>query len=119
MLAPSKCVLHFAAMRPVLFCFFTLLSCSLIGLTIGCRSKGNLNPDAADLLVRNGRVYTVDSDRPWAQAVAVRGDRIAWVGDEKDAGRFIGPATRVIDASGKMVLPGFIDSHFHLSLIHI
>jgi hypothetical protein len=99
-------------MRRVLVVLFTL---SLLGLAIGCRPKDNLK-EAADLVIRNGRVYTVDSAHPWAQAVVVRGDRIVWVGDEKDAGSYIGSVTRVIDAGGKMVLPGFIDSHFHVRL---
>ncbi|HEY6938874.1 MAG TPA: amidohydrolase [Terriglobales bacterium] len=61
-------------------------------------------------------MYTVDAQQPWAQAVAVKGDRILWVGDEAGAAAQVGDATRVLDAGGKMVLPGFIDSHFHVLL---
>jgi hypothetical protein len=88
----------------------------LLGLGIGCHPKDNLKPEDADIVVRHARVYTVDDKHPWAQALAIKGDRIAWVGDEKDAGAYIGSSTRVIDAGGKMVLPGFIDSHFHVLL---
>jgi len=81
---------------------------------IGCQRQKT--SEYADLVVRNAKVYTADSQRPWADAVAIKGDRIAWVGDEKGAEAKIGPSTRVIDAGGKMLLPGFIDSHFHVLL---
>lgn len=68
----------------------------------------------ADLLVTNARVYTVDESNPWAEAVAVRGNRIAFVGSAADAEMWQGPQTRVIDGAGRTLLPGFIDSHFHL-----
>ncbi|MEX1264971.1 MAG: amidohydrolase [Actinomycetota bacterium] len=70
----------------------------------------------ASLLIRNARVYTVDAGRPWADAVAVEGDRIAWVGDDEGAAAVTGPDTEVIDAGGATVLPGFIDSHNHVRL---
>src|SRR5205823_9728114 len=53
---------------------------------------------------------------PVAQAVAIKDDRIVWVGDEMDAEAHAGPTTKVIDAAGRMLLPGFIDSHFHVLL---
>jgi predicted amidohydrolase YtcJ len=68
----------------------------------------------ADLLVVNGRVWTADPQRPTAEAVALRGRRIAWVGSTADAGAWRGPATEVVDATGGSVIPGLIDSHFHL-----
>lgn len=70
----------------------------------------------ATLLIRNARVHTVDAARPWADAVAIGGDRISWVGDDEDAAAMIGPDTEVIDAGGATVLPGFIDSHNHVRL---
>ena len=87
----------------------------LVVVLVGCSKHPNNHP-AADLVIRNARIYTVEKDRPWAQAVAVRGDRIVWVGEEKDVTSQIGPATRVIDAGGKMLLPGFIDSHLHVRI---
>ncbi len=70
----------------------------------------------ADLLIRGARVWTADAERPWAEAVAVRGDRIVWVGsDAEAAGRFAGPK-QVLDAGGRLLLPGFIDSHSHIGL---
>ena len=70
----------------------------------------------ADLVVRHARVYTVDAAQPWAQTVAIRGDRIVWVGDDAGAVPFLGKNTRVVDAQGRMLLPGFIDSHLHVRL---
>jgi predicted amidohydrolase YtcJ len=67
----------------------------------------------ADVLIVNARALTMDPSRPRASAVAIRANRILQVGDF-DAKDFRGPATRVIDAKGKTVLPGFIDSHVHL-----
>ena len=65
-------------------------------------------------LVVYGRVWTGDSARPWAQAVAVAGDTIAAVGDSADVARLAGPGTRVIHNGKAMVVPGFTDSHVHL-----
>ncbi len=67
----------------------------------------------AELVLTGGAVYTVDAARSWAEAVAVRGGRIAYVGTAAGAKRWIGPSTRVIDLAGKMVLPGFHDAHVH------
>src|SRR6266480_7331866 len=71
---------------------------------------------AADLVVRNARVYTVDRALPWAEAVAVSGGWITWVGADADAGDHVAAGTEVIDAGGRLVLPGFIDSHDHVRL---
>ena len=68
----------------------------------------------ADLLLVNGRVYTLDPARPWAEAVAIRGDRIVAVGADGDVARARGPATRVIDLQGRFALPGFNDAHVHI-----
>lgn len=71
---------------------------------------------AADVVVRNARVHTVDDALPEAEAVAVTGDRIGWVGRDADADAHIGPGTEVIDAGGRLVLPGFVDAHNHVRL---
>jgi predicted amidohydrolase YtcJ len=70
---------------------------------------------AADLVIANARVHTVDVSRPSAQAVAVLGDRIVAVGSNADLEAWRGPKTRVLDAKGKLLLPGFNDSHAHFS----
>jgi predicted amidohydrolase YtcJ len=70
------------------------------------------NP-AADLVVTNARVWTVDRTRPEAEALAVIGDRIVAVGSKAEIEAWHGPKTAVIDAGGRRVLPGFNDSHLH------
>jgi predicted amidohydrolase YtcJ len=69
----------------------------------------------ADLVLRGGAVYTVDSARSWAQAVAVRDGVIVAVGTDEQMAGLTGPATRAVDLDGRMVLPGFIDAHVHAS----
>ncbi len=71
-------------------------------------------PKPADLVFRNGAVYTVDAVRSWAEAVALRSGRIVYVGPDAGVAAWVGPKTRVIDLKGKMLLPGFHDSHVHL-----
>lgn len=71
------------------------------------------HPAPADLVLRNGAVYTVDSTKPWARAVAVRAGRIVLVGSDSEAAALVGARTRVIDLAGRMLLPGFHDSHVH------
>jgi predicted amidohydrolase YtcJ len=68
---------------------------------------------AADLIIRNAKVWTVDKNHPSAQAVAVLGDRIVAVGSNSDVDSWRRPRTRVIDAGGKLLLPGFNDAHVH------
>lgn len=72
------------------------------------------NQNLADTLFINARVYTVDTENPTTEAVAVVGNRIAFVGSNADAEAWRGSATRVIDCGGRTLLPGLIDSHFHL-----
>jgi predicted amidohydrolase YtcJ len=67
----------------------------------------------ADLVLEGAAVYTVDRARTWAEAVAIRGDEILYVGGNKGAARYVGPRTRVVNLAGKMVLPGFQDAHVH------
>ena len=71
-------------------------------------------PKFAETVFRSGAVYTVDASRSWAETVAVRGGRIVYVGSDAGVTAWIGPATRSIDLQGKMLLPGFHDSHVHL-----
>ena len=65
------------------------------------------------LAVVNAKIWTADPRRPWADAIAVRGDRIAAVGSGAEIRKLVTPATTVIDAKGQMLVPGFIDSHVH------
>jgi predicted amidohydrolase YtcJ len=68
---------------------------------------------AADIVVTDARVYTVNAKQPWAEAIAIRGDKILAVGGAKDIENYRAPATKVIDAGGRLVLPGFTDCHIH------
>ena len=70
---------------------------------------------SADIVFRNGNVYTANDKAPRAQAIAVKGDRIVFVGSNEAAQKFVGANTRVVDLKGNTVLPGFTDSHQHLS----
>jgi len=81
-------------------------------------------PAAADSLVVNAKIYTVNPRQPWAEALAVRGEKILAVGSVREIDRYRGPHTRVIDAQGQLVLPGFTDCHIHfmegsLGLLHV
>ena len=67
-----------------------------------------------NILITNAKVFTADNDLPNAEAIAIQGNRILFVGSNAEAESFRGPDTRGIDAQGRTVMPGFIDSHFHL-----
>ena len=73
-------------------------------------------PDSvyAEVVVRNGRIWTGDSYQPWANAMAIIEDTIAAVGSIQDIQSWISEDTQIISADGGMVVPGFIDSHIHL-----
>ncbi|MEU6041223.1 amidohydrolase [Actinomadura sp. NPDC047616] len=72
---------------------------------------------AADMVLRNGQIYTVDKRRSWAQAVAVKNGKIVYVGSNRGAAAFTGSKTKVIDLRGKMMTPGFVDGHNHAYLM--
>ncbi|MDX1518139.1 MAG: amidohydrolase family protein [Woeseiaceae bacterium] len=67
----------------------------------------------ADAVYRNGRIYTVDSYRKWAEAIAIDEGRIVYVGDNAGADDFIGDETKVYNLKGRMMMPGFQDAHVH------
>src|SRR5262245_43215609 len=70
----------------------------------------------ADIILHNGKIFTVDDSRPWAQAVAIRGSRILAVGDDGPVLALAGPDTRSIDLGGRVVVPGFNDAHNHFGV---
>ncbi len=68
---------------------------------------------AADLIITNAKIWTVDKSLPLAQSVAVLGDRIVAVGSSADVNAWRGANTKLIDAGGKLLIPGFNDAHVH------
>ncbi len=73
------------------------------------------NPTAADRVLTDGSIYTVDRDRPWARALAIDRGRIVYVGTADGARRYIGAKTKVTDLEDRMVMPGLQDGHTHPS----
>jgi predicted amidohydrolase YtcJ len=92
---------------------FLVLLITLTLMTINVPSLADKPPLAADLIIVNANVHTMDKAQPDAQAVAVYGNRIVAVGSNKAIRKMAGPRTRIVDAHGQLVLPGFNDSHVH------
>ncbi|MGI9066422.1 MAG: amidohydrolase [Pyrinomonadaceae bacterium] len=93
---------------------------ALISLLVVLLSALLLSPtmaqvQSADLVFKNGNIYTVNDAQPKAEAIAVKGDRIVFVGSNREAQRFVGGKTRVIDLNGKTMVPGMTDAHQHLA----
>ena len=70
----------------------------------------------ADLVVKNANVYTMDAVRSWKQALAVKDGRLVFIGNNTNIRTWIGRRTKVVDAGGRLLLPGFHDTHVHLAL---
>src|SRR3954471_23050574 len=90
-------------------------SVALLGLVLcsgACGARQDGASGGSDLIVY-GRVWTGDSAKPWAQAVAVSGDTIAAVGDSATIAKMQGSGTRVIANGKAMIVPGFMDGHAH------
>ncbi len=83
-----------------------------MALSFGCAKK-----EPADLVLKNGKIVTVDESNPEGEALAVRGDTIVAVGTDQQIDAYIGEATQVIDLDGKLAVPGFIESHGHFTSI--
>jgi predicted amidohydrolase YtcJ len=86
---------------------------ALLVMSLAAGGGAQQHPPAADLIITGAKIWTVDKAMPTAQAVAVLGDRIVAVGSNADVEAWRGPQTQVIDAGGKLLLPGFNDSHVH------
>ena len=99
--------------------FTTLLLMASVFCLLSCAEKAEENTPVAlavipaDLVLINGGIYTVDADRDWAEAAAIRDGLIVAVGDNSEIEAMNGPETRTIDLAGKMALPGFHDAHVH------
>lgn len=93
-------------------CCGLILSALLAG---ACTLRADIHATAgpADLVFQHGSIYTVDAARSWAEAVAIRGGKIVYVGSDQGSARQIGPDTIVVDLKSRMMLPAFQDSHIH------
>jgi len=89
-----------------------LLAPVLLALSAAC---GVPRQETADLVIHDAKIYTVDPARPWAEAVAIKDDRILATGGDAEILHFVSSRTRVLDVRGRLVLPGFIDSHNHIT----
>ncbi|WP_439107333.1 amidohydrolase [Congregibacter sp.] len=87
---------------------------ALLAWTAFVASPISAQETPADQVFVGGKVYTLDASAPWAEAVAIRGDTIVYVGSDTGAAAFIGTDTQRHDLAGKLLLPGFIDSHMHV-----
>ncbi|BBX73590.1 amidohydrolase [Mycobacterium shinjukuense] len=79
----------------------------------GPADSASASDGVATVVFRRGAVYTLDPSSPWAEAVAVRGRHIVAVGSNAEVSARIGPATRVVELDGRMLLPGFVEAHIH------
>lgn len=87
--------------------------CLAIGLGLALLSSPAFTQEAADLLLTNGKIVTVDDRFTVAQALAIKGSRIVAVGTAAEVDRLRGPQTKVVDLAGRTVIPGLIDNHAH------
>ncbi len=94
----------------ILNAFFILSAVFIMTISFSCAKK-----EPADLVLKNGKIVTVDESVPEAQALAIRDDAIVAVGSEKEIEPYIGDSTHVIDLNGKLAIPGFIESHGHFT----
>ena len=91
----------------------TVLLLPLMSLLAACGGSDEAAAPGADTVYNNGRIYTVDPQRSWAEAIAVSDGKIVYVGSNDGAAAHIGGNTRVVDLKGHFVLPGLQDSHVH------
>ncbi len=104
--------------RASFFCRITIATLAVVSLSAcskdSTESPGTVETAFADTVIVSARVYTVEDAMPWAESIAIDGDRIAAIGSNDDTAALIGPETRIIDARGRFVMPGFVDSHTHI-----
>ena len=90
-----------------------LLLLFALGLASPVPAQQSARIAPADILIVHAKVYTLDQQKPWAQSVAIRKGKIVAVGTNEEIGRYRGIGTKMIDAGGKLALPGFTDCHIH------
>ena len=99
-------------MRPKVECRTISLLLLLVGIVF-VRSSAQDQRAPADTVVVHGKIYTVNSNQPWAEALAIRKGTVIALGSEKAIGANRGPSTKVIDAGEHVILPAFTDTHVH------
>ena len=92
---------------------FAPIALSIFAFSFCAACQHKTGTVSADFIIRNAHVVTVNTNQPTAEAVAIRGDKILFVGKNSGAKKFIGANTRFIDAKGQTVMPGIYDSHVH------
>ncbi len=103
-------------MRKIVFAAHRRILTAAFLLAAGCSAVSAFDRTGArpaDLVIVNADIFTSNPSQPSAQALAVKGERISYVGDHAGVADFVGPETEVVDAGGKLVTPGFVDSHCH------
>src|SRR3954471_17044978 len=87
----------------------------IVGALLAACAPGPRNADvpSADMVLRHGKIITVDQAFSTREAIAIRGERILAVGTDAEIERYVGANTRVVDLGGRAVIPGLIDSHLH------
>src|SRR5437868_1877090 len=108
--ANSQRVTAFLPMKLKSFVSLFIVAC-LVSVRMSTEAQNQMLP--ADLVIINANVHTLDAQRPAAEALAVYGNRIVAVGRDADVRKLAGAHTRVIDAHGALVMPGFNDAHVH------
>jgi predicted amidohydrolase YtcJ len=103
---------------PITFVFLAALVASC-GADEQTQSRVPADASTAQWVLSGGRIYTMDDSLPWAEAVAVAGDRFVYVGDDAGARAYVGVDTRQVDLKGRMVIPGLIDGHTHPGYIDL
>jgi predicted amidohydrolase YtcJ len=93
-------------------CLVPLLAATLVS-ALSTQPPACAQDAPADLVLRNGKIVTLDERQPVVEALAVRGDRIVAVGRAGDVGKLIGAKTKVLDLAGRFAMPGFIEGHGH------
>ena len=87
-----------------------------LGMAVLIHTTEILAGEKADYVFKNAAIYTIDAKNPQAQAIAITGKCITYVGTNEGVQPFVGEKTKVIDLHGQMLLPGFVDSHIHPTL---
>ncbi|HKJ33619.1 MAG TPA: hypothetical protein VKA34_17415, partial [Balneolales bacterium] len=94
----------------IILIFFIFNWIPLQGQTINRSALKNGQPD---LILIHGKVFTAESNNPWVEAVAIRGDKIEAVGTNSAIRQLAGPETRIFNLKGHVLVPGLTDAHVH------